>query len=144
MTKLFNTSETRKALDPIQMGFKKNQSTQTALLELTDDIHMGRENNFLPSSYSLTLAKHLIPSRPLNYYRNWRIWDSLDQHSCGYIRMLLIDPSLLYPNLIHRSQVKQTWEFPSGVCPRSPAVLLLHQWSQTSLESEEGTLANFE
>ena len=39
------------------------------------------------------------PCRPLNFYTNWKIWDSLDQHSCGYILVLLVDPSMLSPTL---------------------------------------------
>ena len=45
------------ALDPLQTGFKKHQSTQTALLKLTDDIHMGRDKQLLTILLQFNFSK---------------------------------------------------------------------------------------
>ena len=44
-------------LDPLQAGFKKHQSTQTALLKLTDDIRMGRKKQLLTILLQLDFSK---------------------------------------------------------------------------------------
>ena len=59
-------------MGPLHMGFKKHQSTQTALMKLTDDIPMGRDKQLLTILLQFDFSK-AFDTTLLSEYTKWRI-----------------------------------------------------------------------